>query len=238
LKQRFTTAPVLRHYDPRLPITVEPDVSDFAIGVVQSQIEDRVQLVAFYCKKMTATELNYDIHNKEISAMFSSFKESRRYLEDAEHSILEFSDHKNLEYFTTTKVVNRHQVRCTQELVSCDFKIVYRPGNLNSNLDMLSRQLEYCSEKGDSSDNGLQPISLVLKPEYLVSEIMLDGIRLRTVISGSKLHSVSLIKFNADLMEHIVTAAIEDQEWHDAYNAVKDDNPSATVEYLHGAHYF
>jgi hypothetical protein len=39
---------------------------------------------------------------------------------------------------------------------------------------------------------------------------------MRIVISGSKLHAVPLIKFNADLMERIVTAAIEDQEWQDA----------------------
>jgi hypothetical protein len=42
---------------------------------------------------------------------------------------------------------------------------------------------------------------------------MLEGIGMRTVISGSKLHAVPPIKFNADLMEHIVMAAMEDQEW-------------------------
>jgi hypothetical protein len=42
LKQRFTMALVLYYYDPILPIIVEPDTSDFAIGAVQSQKEDRV----------------------------------------------------------------------------------------------------------------------------------------------------------------------------------------------------
>jgi hypothetical protein len=82
------------------------DACDFAIEVVQSQNEDKNQLIAFYSRKMTATELNYDIHDKEMFAIISSFKKWRRYLEGAEHSILVFSDHKNLEYFTTTKVIN------------------------------------------------------------------------------------------------------------------------------------
>jgi hypothetical protein len=74
--------------------------------VVLSQQENRVQPVAFYSRTITATEYNYDIYDKEMSAIVPAFKEWRRYLEGAEHSILVFSDHKNLEYFTTTKVLN------------------------------------------------------------------------------------------------------------------------------------
>jgi hypothetical protein len=75
LKQSFTMAPVLQYYDLTLPIIVETDVSDFVIGAILSQKEDRVQPVAFYSGKMTAIELNYDIHDKEILAIVSSFKE-------------------------------------------------------------------------------------------------------------------------------------------------------------------
>jgi hypothetical protein len=88
--------PVLYHYNPTLPIIVETDASDFAIGVVLSQKEDRGQLVAFYSRKMTATEFNYDIQDKEIFAIVSAFKEWRRHLKGAKYSILVFSDHKNL----------------------------------------------------------------------------------------------------------------------------------------------
>jgi hypothetical protein len=67
---------------------------------------------------------------------------------------------------------------------------------------------------------------------------MLESIGMRTVSSGSKLHTVPPIKFNTNLMECVVTAAIEDQEWQDAYNVAKDSNPSANVEYLHRACYY
>jgi hypothetical protein len=43
--------------------------------VVLSQIEDRVHPVAVYSRKLTATELDYDIYDKEILAIVSSFKE-------------------------------------------------------------------------------------------------------------------------------------------------------------------
>jgi hypothetical protein len=45
---------------------------------------------------------------------------------------------------------------------------------------------------------------------------MLEGIRIWTVISGSKLYAVPLIKLNADLMEHLVTATMDDQDWLEA----------------------
>jgi hypothetical protein len=67
---------------------------------------------------------------------------------------------------------------------------------------------------------------------------MREGIRMWTVISGSKLHTVPLIKFNADLMERIVMATTEIQEWQDAYNVAKDGNPNLNVEYLHGSLYY
>jgi hypothetical protein len=91
---------------------------------------------------------------------------------------------------------------------------------------------------GDSNKNGLQLISLILKPEHLISEIMLEGIGMQTVISGSKLHIVPPIKFNTTLNKCIVMATIEDQEWQDAYNTVKDNNPYANIDYLHGARHY
>jgi hypothetical protein len=107
--------------------------------VALSQKEDRLQPVAFYSWKMIATELNYDIHNKEMLAIVSSFKEWRRYLDGTEHSIVVFSDYKNLEYFTTTKVLNYCQAIWAQELAGYEFKIVYHSGDLNCKPDTLTR---------------------------------------------------------------------------------------------------
>jgi hypothetical protein len=154
-------------------------------------------------------------------------------LEGAEHPILVFSDFKNLEYFTMTKVLNCYKATGAQELARYDFKIVYHTGNLNGKPDAVFRRLEYRSETGNRGENGLQSILLVLKPEHFVSEIMLKGIGMQTVTSGSKPHAVYLIKFNADLMDCVVPAATDEQEWQDAYNGARDDNPSVNVQYLY-----
>jgi hypothetical protein len=70
----------------------------------------------------------------------------------------------------------------------------------------------YHREMRDNSHNGHQQISHVLKPAHFISEITLEGIGMWTVISESKFHAVSSIKFNADLMECVVMAVTEDQE--------------------------
>ena len=53
------------------------------------------------------TELNYEIYDKELLAIHKAFKHWQSYLEGATHQVLMMSDHKNLKYFTTTKVLTR-----------------------------------------------------------------------------------------------------------------------------------
>jgi hypothetical protein len=77
-----------------------------------------------------------------------------------------------------------------------------------------------------------------MKPEYFVSYIILEDIRMRIVSSRTKPHAVTPIKFTVDLIECVVTAATEDQEWQDAYNTGMDSIPSTNVENLHGALYY
>jgi len=79
-----------------------------------------------------------------------------------------FSDHQNLEYFTTTKVLNRWQARWAQELAGIAFRIYYRPGNKNGKLDTLSRRLEYRPVKGGSEN---QPITMVLQKTHFANAV-------------------------------------------------------------------
>ena len=51
LKQTFTEAPVLRHYDPDHPITLECDASNYAIAAIFSQTDpatNKLHPIAFY----------------------------------------------------------------------------------------------------------------------------------------------------------------------------------------------
>jgi len=161
LKKRFTTAPILAHFDAAKPVIIKTDVSDFAIGAVLSQRdnENRLHPVEFHSRNFQPVEINYEIHDKELLAVVDAFKHWRRYCEGATHQVQVYSDHQNLEYFTTTKVLNRRQARWAQELAGIDFRIYYRPRTKNGKPNALSRRSEYRPEKWGVEN---QPITTVL----------------------------------------------------------------------------
>jgi hypothetical protein len=130
LKHCFTTAPILTHFDPHRECIVETDASDFALGGTLSQTAEDKKLHpnAFHSRKFSPAEINYEIHNKELLAIVDCFKAWRRYLEGLLHMVQVFMDHKNLEYFMMTKVLNRRQACWAQELAGMDFKIYYGKG--------------------------------------------------------------------------------------------------------------
>jgi hypothetical protein len=117
VENKLHDAPILQHFDLKLPTVVETDASYFAISIILSQVEDsRLKPVAYHSRKMDKVEINYKIYDKEMLAIISSFTEWHHYLEGAYYTITIFLDHKNLKYFATIKVLNRRQVYWSQEL--------------------------------------------------------------------------------------------------------------------------
>jgi hypothetical protein len=92
-------------------VTVATDALDFALGGILSQTAEdkKLHLNAFHSRKFSPAEINYKIHNKELLAIVDCFKAWQRYLEGSLHMVQVFTDHKNLEYFIMTKVLNRRQ---------------------------------------------------------------------------------------------------------------------------------
>jgi hypothetical protein len=66
---------------------METDASDFILGATLSQVGERRRLhpVAFYSIKFSATEINSEIHDKELLTTMDSFQEWRHLLEGASH---------------------------------------------------------------------------------------------------------------------------------------------------------
>ncbi|KAH7478801.1 Transposon Tf2-9 polyprotein [Fusarium oxysporum f. sp. matthiolae] len=143
LKEAFTTAPILRPFDWTKDVILETDASDYVSAGVLSQYDDegRLHPVAFFSKKHTATECNYEIYDKELMAIIRCFEEWRPELEGAPSPIKVITDHKNLEYFTTTKLLNRRQARWSEFLSRFNFQITYRPGKQGVKPDALTRSL-------------------------------------------------------------------------------------------------
>ena len=76
LKQRLTSAPILVIFDPEKESIVETDASDKAIGATLTQKgeDGKPRPVAYYSRRITAPESNYDIHNKELLAVVEALR--------------------------------------------------------------------------------------------------------------------------------------------------------------------
>ncbi|KAI2655269.1 Transposon Tf2-6 polyprotein [Labeo rohita] len=142
LRHRFTTAPILRHPDPQLPFLVEVDASSTGVGAVLSQQQGqppKTYPCAFFSHKLSPAERNYDVGNRELLAIKLALEEWRHWLEGARHPFTILTDHKNLEYLRTAKVLNHRQARWALFFTRFNFEISYRPGSQNLKADALSR---------------------------------------------------------------------------------------------------
>jgi transposase InsO family protein len=145
LKDLFSKGTVVATFDYDKPIIMETDASDFALGarLTQPGSDGKYRPVGFWSRKMIPAELNYDVHDKELLAIVSAFQVWRAYLEGAKYTVTVKSDHKNLTFFTTTKVLTRRQARWAETLAQYDFKIEHCKGTENSQADALSRRPDY-----------------------------------------------------------------------------------------------
>ena len=226
LKNRFTTAPILAHFDPERPVIIETDASDFAIGAILSQRDDnnRLHPVAFHSRKFQPAEINYEIHNKELLAIVDAFKHWRRYCEGATHQVQVFSDHQNLEYFTTNKVLNRRQARWAQELAGIDFRIYYRPGSQNGKPDALSRRSEYRPGKGGSEN---QPITTILRENHFAEP---DRQKRTFICSSARLASLPARKWAEAFVTSIKEQSRKDSEYQRAWKTAREDPAPSSLE--------
>ncbi|XP_026164228.1 uncharacterized protein LOC113131342 [Mastacembelus armatus] len=142
LKSRFTSAPVLNLPNPDLPFLVEVDASDTGVGAVISQVDPRhskAHPCAFFSKKLSPAERNYDVGDRELLAVKLALEEWRHWLEGAKHPFTILTDHKNLEHFRTAKRLNPRQARWSGVFSRFHFTLSFRPGAKNSKADALSR---------------------------------------------------------------------------------------------------
>jgi hypothetical protein len=151
LKSAFTSEPVLKHFDWDKPAILETDASDYVCAGVLSQDDDEATLhpVAFYSRKMTPAECNYEIYDKELLAIVRCLEEWSSELEMSQERIRILTDHRNLEYFMTTKKLNRRQARWSEFLSRFNFTIVYRPGKQGIKPDSLTRRSQDMPQEGD-----------------------------------------------------------------------------------------
>uniref|UniRef100_A0A8C6PCD2 Gypsy retrotransposon integrase-like protein 1 n=1 Tax=Nothobranchius furzeri TaxID=105023 RepID=A0A8C6PCD2_NOTFU len=149
LKERFIQAPILTRPDPAKQFTLEVDASDTGVGAVLSQTsptDHRLHPCAFFSRRLSPAERNYDVGDRELLAVKLALEEWRHWLEGAEHPIVIWTDHKNLSYLKEAKRLNPRQSRWALFFSRFHFIISYRPGNKNIKPDALSRQFSVNSD--------------------------------------------------------------------------------------------
>ena len=134
LKKAFTTAPVLTHWIPDTQITVETDASDYALTAILSITTPSGELhpIVFHSQTFSSPKCNYNVHDKELLAIVEAFTCWRHYLKGSGMPIDVVTDHRNLQYFSTTKILTRRQARWSEFLSTFNPIIRFHPGKLGT----------------------------------------------------------------------------------------------------------
>nr|GEY62426.1 reverse transcriptase domain-containing protein [Tanacetum cinerariifolium] len=102
LKRKLTEAPILIAPDWDIPFELMCDASDFAIGAVLGQRQDKHFMPIHYTgKTMTEAESNYPTTEKEILAVVYAFEKFRSYL--ILNKSIVYTDHFALKYLCAKK---------------------------------------------------------------------------------------------------------------------------------------
>ena len=91
---------------------------------------------------MTPAERNYGISDKEALVIVKALQHWRHWLEGTKLPVEILTAHKNLEYFTKTRILNRRQLHWLDLLSHYNYHISYQPGDRNGAADALSRRAE------------------------------------------------------------------------------------------------
>ena len=139
LKNALTNAPVLRTFNSSLPTFVTTDASQYALGAVLEQEENKTKRpVAFASRTLNNAEQNYAAHERELLAIVDTLKWWRVYLHGIFFTV--HTDHYPLRYLETQDHLSPRQVRWLERLVDFDFKIIPISGKSNIVADALSRR--------------------------------------------------------------------------------------------------
>ncbi|XP_061105381.1 uncharacterized protein LOC133133290 [Conger conger] len=150
IKRLFSAAPILVHPDTTRQFILETDASNTGVGAVLSQVsasDNWLHPCAFFSKKLSPAERNYDLGNRELLAVKLALEEWRHWLEGSEKPFIIWTDHQNLVYLQKTKRLNSRQARWALLSGRFNFTLTDRPGSKNVKPDALSRQFDTCPER-------------------------------------------------------------------------------------------
>ena len=160
LKQAVQTEPVLLQPTQKKPFEVEIDTSNYAIGAVLMQKDNKGILhpVAYFSKLLNSAQRNYNVYNCELLGLVETCRHFRQYMHQPAHTIKVHTDHANLLYWKNPGEHNRRVARWHAELMEYDFQLVHILGKKNGRANALSRRPDHNTGEEDNK-------KLVVLPE-------------------------------------------------------------------------
>ncbi|CAH8500953.1 unnamed protein product [Schistosoma haematobium] len=140
LKSALSTEALLARRKVDAPLAIMTDASNVAVGaVLQQRVNEQWQPLAFFSKKLNATQTKYSTFGRELLAIYLAIKHFRYMLEGNSFTI--YTDHKPL----TKSLMHNHDKYSPREIRQLEFisqfaaDIRYIKGNANEAADALSR---------------------------------------------------------------------------------------------------
>lgn len=139
VKRLLTSAPVLAIFDRERPTFIYTDASGIGVAGVlkQMQADGSERPVAYFSKKLSDSQRRQKAIYIEALAIREAIRYWRYWLLGISFTVV--TDHKPLEHLNLKARTDEELGDLAHELLQFDFKVVYRPGVLNSEADCLSR---------------------------------------------------------------------------------------------------
>ncbi|GJZ39128.1 putative nucleotidyltransferase, ribonuclease H [Tanacetum coccineum] len=138
LKEKLTNAPIMVSPNWSLPFELMCDASDFAIGAVLGQREEKhFRPIHFASKTLNSAQQNYTVTEKELLVVVFAFDKFRSYLVLSKTVV--FTDHAAIKYLFSKQDAKPRLIRWILLLQEFDIEIKNKKGAENVAADHLSR---------------------------------------------------------------------------------------------------
>ncbi|GBG62842.1 hypothetical protein CBR_g32427 [Chara braunii] len=142
LKHALAHHEVLMVPDPQRPFVVTTDASQYGIGAVLAQQDDKkLRPVEYMSKKMPSKKLAKSTYERELYALYKALVHWRHYLLGRFFYLR--TDHQTLKWIKTQPVLSDALKRWIEVIDQYDFKLDYVKGEYNKVAYALSRRADY-----------------------------------------------------------------------------------------------
>lgn len=149
LKDSLCDAPALLAVDDSKPFVLHCDASSFAVGAVLSQHDQSGKLrpVGFFSRKLTDTQLRWDVYEREIYSVVASLEHWFMHLKGTPVPVQIFTDHRSLEELAV-QLLRPKMARWLTVLSGFNYRVTWVPAAENVVADALSRRPDHDDGSG------------------------------------------------------------------------------------------